>query len=106
MAEFQQAHTEFLDRLSDDERKQFVTIKDSQAFLAALQSLENFPKSNKKWSKCLGSVQKCGDRLQPYFDVVGIVVQSHPEFAAVVWGSFRLVLLVCIPSYQNCVDSD
>jgi hypothetical protein len=96
MAEFQQAHTEFLNQLSDEEKKQYITVTTPQGFLAALQNLGNFPKSNKKWTKLLGSVQRCGDCLQPYFEVVGIAIQSHPEFAALAWSSFRLAILVSI----------
>jgi hypothetical protein len=36
--------------------------------------------------------------MQPYFDIVGTVIQSHPEVAALAWGSFRLVLLVREPA--------
>ncbi|EMD61400.1 hypothetical protein COCSADRAFT_192355 [Bipolaris sorokiniana ND90Pr] len=99
MAEYQQAHTEFLAQLSDEEKKQFIAINDSQSFLAAIQDLQKFRKSNRRWVKLLSCVQRCGDCLQPYFDVVGTVVQSHPEVAAVAWGSFRLVLLECHPSF-------
>jgi len=102
MAEFQDAHTQFLDQLSDEEKKQFVAIKDYAAFLKALLTLGDFRKSNKKWSKFLGSVQRCGSHLEPYFDVVGILVQSHPEIAALAWGSFRLVLSVCTTSHHDC----
>ncbi|RAR02007.1 hypothetical protein DDE83_008718 [Stemphylium lycopersici] len=94
MAEFQDAHTQFLDQLSNEEKKQFVIVKDYAAFLTALANLGNFRKSNKRWSKLLGSVERCGNHLEPYFDVVGTLVQSHPEIAALAWGSFRLVLLL------------
>jgi hypothetical protein len=101
MAEFQQAHAEFLAQLSDEEKKQFIAINDSQSFLAAVQDLQQFRKSNRKWDKLLTCVQRCGDCLQPYFEVVGTVIQSHPEVAAIAWGSFRLVLLVREPIYLN-----
>jgi hypothetical protein len=94
MAEFEQAQKEFLDQLSEEEKRQFVPIKDSQAFLSELQKLGQFAKSNRKWTKLFRTVQRCGECLAPYFDVVGITVQSHPEWAAIAWGSFRLVLLV------------
>jgi hypothetical protein len=43
--------------------------------------------------KTLGSFAK---RLQPFFDVIGIVVQTHPEIAGFFWGATRLALQVHI----------
>ncbi|TAQ84117.1 hypothetical protein B7494_g7557 [Chlorociboria aeruginascens] len=40
----------------------------------------------------LERVSKFNDHIQPYFDVLGIVVSAHPEYAAFAWGSIRLVL--------------
>ena len=30
----------------------------------------------------------------PFFDIIGIFVSSHPEYAAFAWGAIRLVFLV------------
>ena len=97
MAEFVQAHKEFLDQLSDEEKKQFTPIKDSQTFLSEAKNLGQFAKSNRKWTRLFRTIQRCSDCLTPYFNVVGITVQSHPECAALAWGSFRLVLLASRP---------
>jgi hypothetical protein len=108
MTEFDQAHEEFLNQLSDEEKKQFAPVKDSQTFLKELHNLGQFAKNNRKWTKLFRSIQKCGDHLAPYFDVVGIVVQSHPEWSAIAWGSFRLVLMVREDYHircRQCADS-
>ena len=34
--------------------------------------------------------------IEPYFKVVDIVVSSHPEWAALVWGAVRLVFTVSV----------
>ena len=34
--------------------------------------------------------------IEPYFKVVDIVVSSHPEWAAIVWGAVRLVFTVSV----------
>ena len=94
MTEFKQAHAEFLGQLSDEEKRQFLQIKTSKELLEGLEKLGQFPKSNKKWTKVCNSVKKCSDKLNPYFAVVSVTVQSHPEWAAIAWGAFRLVLLV------------
>jgi hypothetical protein len=91
MAEFERAHIDFLDQLSEEETKQFAPIKDSKTFLSEIQNLGQSTKS-RKWIKLFTAIKKCSQCLDPYFEVVGIVVQSHPEWAAIVWGSFRLVL--------------
>ncbi|KAH8730667.1 hypothetical protein GQ44DRAFT_722922 [Phaeosphaeriaceae sp. PMI808] len=91
MAEFDQAHESFLAQLSDKERQQFAPIKDYKAFQAEIVKLSQSIKSRKS-TKLFTVINKCGQHLASYFEVVGIVVQSHPEWAAIAWGSFRLIL--------------
>jgi hypothetical protein len=91
MAEFERAHKNFLDQLSEEEKKQFAPIQDSKTFLSEVQNLGQSTKA-RKWTKLFTAIQKCSQCLTPYFEVVGIMVQSHPEWAAIAWGSFRLVL--------------
>lgn len=45
----------------------------------------------------ISNLAKC---LQPYFEVIGLVVSSHPEFSAIVWGALRLVFQVSLQEYQ------
>ena len=42
----------------------------------------------------IGHIHKFGASLQPYFKILNIVVQSHPEWSAIAWGAVRLVLQV------------
>lgn len=93
MAEFQQAHKDFLAQLSDEEKKQFAPIKDGKTFLTEVSKLGQATKA-RKWTKLFRTISRCSENLATYFDVAGILVQSHPEFAAIAWGSFRLVLSV------------
>ena len=39
-------------------------------------------------------MQRFGERLEPYFKIVDIFVSSNPQYAALFWGSLRLVLKV------------
>ncbi|OAL44689.1 hypothetical protein IQ07DRAFT_235234 [Pyrenochaeta sp. DS3sAY3a] len=91
MAEFEQAHQRFLAQLSDEEKQQFSPIKDYTTFKAVILKLSESKKSS-KFTKLLNVVNKCGQSLASYFEVVGIVVQSHPEWAGLAWGSLRLIL--------------
>jgi hypothetical protein len=93
MAEFQQAHKDFLGQLSDEEKKQFAPIKDGKTFLFEVGRLGQAIKA-RKWTKLFRTISRCSENLATYFDVAGILVQSHPEFAAIAWGSFRLILTV------------
>jgi hypothetical protein len=93
MADFEQAHQRFLAQLSDEEKQQFSPIKNYQAFQAEIVKLSQSTKS-RKFTQLFAVINKCGQSLASYFDVVGIVVQSHPEWAALAWGSFRLILAV------------
>ena len=97
MTEFEQAHADFIKQLSDDEKGQFLQVNTSEDLLEGLQKLERFSKNHKKWTKLCNAVRKCSDKLDPYFAVISITVQSHPEWAAIAWGAFRLVLLVSQP---------
>jgi hypothetical protein len=47
-----------------------------------------------KTQRAMKVTAKLADTLGPYFEVVNIYVQSHPEYAALVWGTLRLILLV------------
>lgn len=51
----------------------------------------------------LDTLTRFANRLNPYFDVVGIFVQTHPEFAGLAWGAVRLALQVC---EKITLDSD
>lgn len=47
-----------------------------------------------KTRRAMKVTAKLADTLGPYFEVVNIYVQSHPEYAALVWGTLRFILLV------------
>jgi hypothetical protein len=89
--DFEQARKEFFSQLSPEEQAKFSPIKSAKDFLDGLKNFEKFAK-HKKCTKVFKSIERCCNKLGPYFDIVGIVVQSHPEWAAVAWGAFRLIL--------------
>jgi hypothetical protein len=49
-------------------------------------------KKTRKRGALMRRLTAFSDSLKHYFDVIGILVQSHPEYAALAWGAFRLVL--------------
>ncbi|KAK8123233.1 hypothetical protein PG984_011903 [Apiospora sp. TS-2023a] len=93
-AVFKAAKEGFLDTLSTAERSQFSALCDKASPEQLLDSLTPFSRRFKKerWGKAFEKIQGFTEALEPYFDVVNIVISSHPELAAIVWGAFRLVL--------------
>ena len=62
-----------------------------------LKSAKAIPRQLKPRSRgvsLLDGLERFTERLKPYFDVIGIIVQSNPEFSAIAWGAVRLVLQV------------
>jgi hypothetical protein len=45
-------------------------------------------------TKCCKGINSIANRLSPFFDIAGLFVSSHPEFAALAWGSLRLIFIV------------
>ena len=91
---FQRAQDEFLQQLSPEERAMYTKVKTSDDLLKGFQTLGRFSTDNSRWVKVFQAVKNCSEKLQPYFDILDVVVQSHPEWAAIAWGAFRLVLKV------------
>lgn len=59
-----------------------------------MRQLEVITTNQRRGDRYLKRIKALGDSLQPYFDVIGITIQSHPAWAAIAWGAFRLVLQV------------
>lgn len=91
---FKNARDRFFQHLSSEERAAFTRINSPAELLLDFKRLQTFIKDDSRWMKVFSAVKNCSDQLQPYFDIVGIVIQSHPEWAAIAWGALRLVLQV------------
>ena len=91
---FELARKRFLDSLDEGECLRFSPCTSSQDFLSAVGKLETSTQQAARRGKALRCVQSLTKRLQPYFEVVNIFVSSNPQFAALFWGAFRLVLEV------------
>lgn len=94
VAVFGKAKEKFLSELSPDERPRFVEYYSAGAILDELKNLQNSTKDRPIWTRAMSSINKFTELLHPYFDVLAILVQSHPEWAAVAWGALRLILQV------------
>ena len=62
--------------------------------MKAIENFQPIQRNRAKYEGALKKIKQLNNGLKHYFEVVGIVVQSHPEFAALAWGAMRLVLQV------------
>jgi hypothetical protein len=91
---FQRAHREFLSSLSENEQSQFSRCASAKELLLEAGKLGEAIKDERRWAPILQRIKLCSDRLQPYFKICEVVLQTHPEWTALAWGSFLLVLKV------------
>lgn len=93
---FDDAIQRFLDTLSEEERGRYSPCASTDDLLDGLKKLGVVAKqrSARRSTRFLAGVKAFNDRLQPYFEVTGIFIQSNPTYAAIVWGALRLVLQV------------
>ncbi|KAK8043293.1 hypothetical protein PG993_005723 [Apiospora rasikravindrae] len=84
-AEFQAAKESFLGTLSPAERSQFSALCNQASPEQLLESVKPFSHRFKKerWAKVFEKIRGFTEALTPYFNVIGIVVSSHPEVAAI-----------------------
>ncbi|KAI1125886.1 hypothetical protein F5Y10DRAFT_294264 [Nemania abortiva] len=89
---FSKARDTFLASVSASERSLYAKCLSAGELLKQLESFAHFKKDRARWSKCFNRIKRFADHLEPYFEVVGIFVSSHPEWTAIAWGALRLVL--------------
>lgn len=93
---FENVQKIFLDSLSARERQHFRTFPDARSMLESIQkTVDHSATRRSRLTICLTRVRAFAQRIEPFFEVLGIFASSHPEFAAVVWGSIRLVFQAC-----------
>jgi len=95
MNPFLQAQEEFLRSISEADRSRFLKCPSAVELLTDVKKLAAaIPKKHRQTTKVLNSIHSFTNNLEPYFEVVGILVSSHPDVAAIAWGAFRLILQV------------
>jgi hypothetical protein len=102
-AVFERARDAFIDSLPPAAKASFTKCPSASALIADVGKL-GLERKDRLWGKRLtGCIAALGNSLEPYFEAIGIFVQSHPEYAAIVWGGLRLMFKVfaAIP----CINS-
>jgi hypothetical protein len=93
---FKQAKDEFLLSLPPNERSKFVTYNSASEMMENIAAFEKSINERRQFEWAVKKIRKFNGALEPYFAVVDILIQSHPDYAALVWGALRLVLQVSL----------
>jgi hypothetical protein len=106
---FEEVREKFLQTLPDRERSLFSKCASAKDLLAEARNWKTI-KNRFQGSYLMGNIKKFSDCLQPYFDAVGMIVSSNPEYAAIAWGVIRLALQVFLTrsndiKLERCSDS-
>ncbi|KAI0376424.1 hypothetical protein F5Y04DRAFT_209945 [Hypomontagnella monticulosa] len=94
---FQEACNGFRAQLSKEHRAQFVEYPDAESMLKAIrEEVATDSEHGNIFHRCCQKIECLANRLTPFFKVIDIFVSSNPTFAAIAWGSIRLVFLLAI----------
>lgn len=107
-ASLQFAIKDFQNILTDEQRRKLGmigTIRDAQSVMIFTAQLERENQSGSRpgVSSRLSTVLQC---VQAFSTVVDTFVSSHPEIAALVWGSVKLTMLVSAASARTLPFAD
>lgn len=87
----------FHDALPDDQKKLFVSYPNAQSMIEAVETqVKSHPIHDTRLTACMTRLNAFVQRVAPFCDVINILVQTHPEYAGLVWGAIRLIFLVCM----------
>ncbi|KAF3025563.1 hypothetical protein E8E14_011236 [Neopestalotiopsis sp. 37M] len=91
---FQEAARSFRDSLSPSDSKELTEFASAKEMI---QELNKRVSSYQKKSRLVGFCQRLervSESLSPFFDIIGIFIQSNPEVPALIWGAIRMVFLL------------
>lgn len=92
---FVKARDSFLDSISEQEKQHLQRVQSPDQLIKVLKAPKQWSKDKNAWIRATEKISSFSERLQPYFDVITIVLQSQPEWSMIAWGSIYLMLKVC-----------
>jgi hypothetical protein len=95
-AAFDNAYKSFYECLPDKDQMLFAPCASSEDLLDGLRRLSCLAKHHNKKSFLL-RISDFAASLQPYLNIVDIMVSSNPQYTALVWGALRFIFQVSIP---------
>jgi len=91
---FIEARDAFVASLQPSERQRFAACASAEHLILEIQSIEALSRKPSLLRRAISKIKALDEVLCPYFESIGLFVQSHPEFAAIAWGALRLALQV------------
>ncbi|KAF4500985.1 monophenol monooxygenase (tyrosinase) [Fusarium agapanthi] len=92
---FREACHEFRSSLTEKDKALFKEFSDAKSMLTTIkEDTKSHPVHSSTLTQCCKGINSIENRLSPFFDIAGLFVSSHPEFAALAWGSLRLVFVL------------
>ncbi|KAF5672847.1 NACHT domain-containing protein [Fusarium circinatum] len=92
---FREACHEFRSSLTEKDKALFKEFSDATSILATIkEDAKSHPVHSSTLTPCCKGINSIANRLSPFFDIASLFVSSHPEFAALAWGSIRLVFVL------------
>ncbi|KAF2645315.1 hypothetical protein P280DRAFT_531385 [Massarina eburnea CBS 473.64] len=91
---FEHVIQDFRASLSPTEKTLFMEFGTSKDMIKDLQQACEGARNGRKLSRLCHRIDRFASAWEPFFDITGIFVQTHPEFAGFAWGAIRLVFLL------------
>jgi hypothetical protein len=91
---FKEVQTRFLASLPQMEKNLFSHCSSAEQMVEDTSKLAIIAKDRIRGAKFIGKIKGFNEKISPYFEVIGIIIQSHPESAAIAWGALRLIFQV------------
>jgi len=92
--EFFKSHELFFNTLSGNERSQFKSCISAEELLEEVKKFSRFKGEKRIWIRPFECIKRFSDSLAPYFDIIGMFIQSNPQWTAIAWGVVRFILQV------------
>lgn len=89
---FKDARDIFLASIQPSEKTLFIPCNNADDLLKQLRTHDAFKLRQSLIRKFTAKIEEFGESLTPFFGAIDLIVQSHPEVAAIVWGAIRLVI--------------
>ncbi|KAH0542496.1 hypothetical protein FGG08_003092 [Glutinoglossum americanum] len=89
---FAVAFETFRGSFSGDEGSDFTNFPNAESMLESIsRQVTEHPVHRSRLTTCCRKISSLADTLTPFFEIVGIFVQTNPKYAGLVWGAMRLV---------------
>ncbi|KAN0098880.1 hypothetical protein V8E51_014543 [Hyaloscypha variabilis] len=90
---FEKAYKSFYDSLPEMDQMSFAPCASGEDLLAGMGKLSSLAKHHEK-KLFVSRISDFTATLQPYLNIVDIMVSSSPQYTALVWGALRFVFQI------------